>query len=210
MYGRLRCYFAASLVVAMLATCATAATFSDDFESYAVGSDVHGQGGWKGWDNTPAAGALISDTVAFSGTNSVAIAGGSDLVHEFDATGGQWTFSAMQYVTGNATGETYFILLNQYNDGGPNNWSIQTCADLNTGKIYAWDRNDGLEYGEMDVVRDQWVELKYDIDLDANTVDQYYNGTLMHTSAWYGAAPPWRRSTCSPMARRMCITMTSR
>ena len=30
--------------------------WSDNFDSYATGSQLHGQGGWKGWDNNPAAG----------------------------------------------------------------------------------------------------------------------------------------------------------
>ncbi|MBK9233821.1 MAG: hypothetical protein IPO15_24020 [Anaerolineae bacterium] len=31
--------------------------WSDNFDSYATGSQMHGQGGWKGWANDPAAGA---------------------------------------------------------------------------------------------------------------------------------------------------------
>ena len=36
---------------------------------HVAGSDLHGQGGWKGWQNTATAGAPASSTYAFAGTN---------------------------------------------------------------------------------------------------------------------------------------------
>jgi len=48
-------------VLALLSACSLAGAqdFAEDFESYAAGSEMHGQGGWKGWDNTPGAGAPL-------------------------------------------------------------------------------------------------------------------------------------------------------
>ena len=93
--------------------------WSDNFDSYATGSQLHGQGGWKGWDNNPAAGALTSSAQARSAPNSAAIVGASDLVHEYSGyTSGQWVYTAWQYVPTNFTGQSYFILLNTYNDAG--------------------------------------------------------------------------------------------
>jgi len=34
------------------------------------------------------------------------------------------------------------------------------------------------------ILYDQWVELKCIIDLDNNTVDEYYNGELIATRQW--------------------------
>ncbi|UCF15881.1 MAG: hypothetical protein JSW59_00175, partial [Phycisphaerales bacterium] len=34
------------------------------------------------------------------------------------------------------------------------------------------------------IVYDQWVELKYVIDLDNNTVDEYYNGVVIRSGQW--------------------------
>jgi len=152
--------------------------FAEDFESYAAGSDLHGQGGWKGWDNTAGAGAPASDAFAVSGLNSVEVIGSADLVHEFDLAGGMLELSAMQYIPSGTTGTTYFILLNTYNDGGPNDWSGQTSFDLAAGTIAFWHG------GEATILYDQWVELKYIIDLDNNTVDKYYNGELIATDQW--------------------------
>jgi hypothetical protein len=94
-------------------------TWMDNFDSYATGSQLHGQGGWKGWSNNPSAGALTSDAQANSAPNSAAILGASDLVHEYDGyTSGAWVYTAMQFVPNGFVGQSYFILLNSYDDAG--------------------------------------------------------------------------------------------
>ena len=168
------------LAIVGVSSIASASDFMDDFESYAAGSALHGQGGWKGWDNDPAWSASASDAQAYSGTISVDISGDADLVHEFDPAGGSWEVSAMQYVPSGATGTSYFLLLNTYNDGGPYDWSIQMACDLGAG-IMTSDFGAGATAA---ILYDQWVQLKFNIDLDGNTVDEYYNGTLLSTHVW--------------------------
>ncbi len=91
----------------------------DHFDTYVTGSQMHLQGGWKGWDNSPGAGALTSSTQARSPLNSVDVLGGTDLVHEYTGyTTGTWTYTAWQYIPTGMTGNQYFILLNTYADGG--------------------------------------------------------------------------------------------
>jgi hypothetical protein len=166
----------------VLVSCAAASgSFFDNFDAYVAGSQMHGQGGWKGWDNNPAAGALVSTAQAASLPNSVEITGASDLVHEFPGTtSGQWVFSAKQYIPSEATGTTYTILLNDYNDGGPYDWSMQDAFNLDTGVVVA-DNGGGAT---LPIVKGQWVDLRYDIDLDANTVSEYYGGSLLSTHQW--------------------------
>lgn len=170
---------AVALAILGMASLATGQGFQEDFESYAVGSDLHGQGGWKGWDNSAAAGAPVSDAHAYSGTKSVDIVPSADLVHEFAATGGRWEFSAMQYIPSGTTGVTDFILMNTYHDGGPQDWSIQTEFDLATGNITPW--HTGVS---ATIVYDAWVEVKFAINLEKNMVDEYYNGELIFTDQW--------------------------
>jgi hypothetical protein len=158
-----------------------ASAFAEDFESYVVGSDLHGQNGWKGWDNTPSAGAPVSSAFAFSGANAVEVVGSADLVHEFAVAGGAIRFSAMQYIPAGSTGSTYFILLNQYGDGGPYDWSIQLKFDLGAGIATAEAEGGGAT---AQILFDQWVEIAFVIDLDANTCDWYYGGTLVTTHPW--------------------------
>jgi hypothetical protein len=156
-------------------------SYYEDFDSYAAGSALHGQGGWKGWDNDPAWGAPASSVQANSGSISAEIGGDADLVHEFDLAGGNLELSAMQYVPTGGTGTSYFILLNTYSDGGDDkDWSVQLACNLETGIITS-DQGGGAT---ANILYDQWIELKFDIDLDGNTINEYYNGTLLSTHVW--------------------------
>ncbi len=159
------------------------ATFSDNFEGYIVGSQMHGQGGWKGWDNSPAAGAVVSNSFSASPLNSLNVSGGSDLVHTFSgATSGEWTFSIMQYVPTGAVGDSFIILLNQYNDNGPSSWSVQSHADMTANLLRAdYPVNPGAT---LPLIRDRWVEFRADINLATNTVSEYYDGVLLTSHAW--------------------------
>jgi len=159
---------------------ATGGTWSDSFDSYATGAQLHGVGGWKGWDNLLSAGALTSAAAAQSGPNSVDINGASDLVQPFNITGGHVQFKAMQYIPGNMSGTTYFLLLNEYVDGGPYDWSVQMSFN-SVSNLVVSDFGGGAN---APIIRDRWVPLLFDIDMDANTVSEYYNGALLSTHVW--------------------------
>ena len=168
------------LLIAGISSVASADIFSEDFESYADGSALHGQGGWKGWNNTSGAGAPVSSSYAYSGSNSVEAVGSADLVHEFDLTGGMWEFSIMQYIPDGTSGESWFILLNTYSDNGAQDWSVQLDFNLGTGAITS-----NYDGGTLaNIVYDKWIEIKCVIDLDNNTVDEYYNGEFISTHQW--------------------------
>ncbi|MCX6879177.1 MAG: hypothetical protein NTW21_36040 [Verrucomicrobia bacterium] len=157
------------------------AAITEDFDSYVLGSNLHGQGSWKGWDNIPGAGALVADAHASSGTQAVNITRASDLVRVFSGVaGGKWTLSIKQYIPSTSTGDTYFLLLNQYNDLGPYNWSVQIQNNMGTGKVIS-DMGDG---GTLDMVKDAWVEYRIEIDFADNTVKEYYNNQFLNTHAW--------------------------
>src|ERR1022692_5150649 len=73
---------ALTVVVCVAGLPAGAATpFFDDFESYAAGSNLHGQGGWSGWAENPGAGAAVSTSFSFSPTRAAKVTGATDLVH---------------------------------------------------------------------------------------------------------------------------------
>ncbi len=168
------------VAIAGFSSIASASVFFEDFESYTAGSAIHGKGGWKGWNNEPGAGAPVSDAYAFSGTNSVEIVPAADLVHEFDVTGGLWILTAMQYIPSGTSGTTWFILLNTYSDNGSQDWSVQTQFNMSEGTIVS-----SYDTGTLaTIVHDAWVEIKCVIDLDNNTVDEYYDGDLITTHQW--------------------------
>ncbi len=165
-----------------------AAQIFDDFEAYAEGSNLLGQGGWAGWGGNASAGALVSSNFAFSPTRSVNITGASDLVRTFSgATNGQWVFSVMQYIPSTSTGTNYTILLNTYRPPygtADLNWSVQLQNNMTSGQIISY-------YGggaALPMVKDRWVEVQCVINLDANSVSEFYNGQLLSTHPWQGSA----------------------
>lgn len=164
-------------------TGAASAQWSDNFDSYATGSQMHGQGGWKGWQNDPGSGALTSSAQALSAPNSVAIGGSSDLVHEYSGvTSGAWTYYANVFMPTGRTGTTYFILMNRYSDaGGFQNgwWSVELGLAANGGVL---DNLRSETPRTMNV--GAWNEIRVDFDLTANTQSTFINGDLLSTGTW--------------------------
>lgn len=156
--------------------------WSDNFDSYATGVPLQGLGGWKGWDNSPAASALTTNTQAKSVPNSVDIGPAADLVHEYAGyTSGEWVYTAWQYIPTDFAGESYFILLNQYADGGAsNNWSVQVDFDSVDNLV----ENTGISGGTLPLIKDAWVELRVEIDLTDDTCTFYYGGSLLYQGTW--------------------------
>ncbi|HNQ88669.1 MAG TPA: PEP-CTERM sorting domain-containing protein [Verrucomicrobiota bacterium] len=155
-----------------------------DFDSYTLGS-INGQGGWEGWTGNAAVAGTVTAEQAFSGTQSQKVVKGNDSVHPFtQVNSGQWTLSMQQYIPSTASGQIYTILLNSY----PNNlnWSVQTLADASANLIGQFDGSGGSgQHGSsLALVKDQWVELRYEIDFAANSVSAFYNGSLMGTHSW--------------------------
>lgn len=161
------------------------------FDQYAAGSELHGQGGWHGWDGNAGAGALVSDAQAHSTPNSAAIVGASDLVHEFaGATSGTWVLSGHLYVPGDFTSGcvaggcgSYLLLLNTYADGGPYHWSVRLHADSVTNSFI----RDGTPSSSVSLIKDAWVEIEIVIDLDADSYRVFYGGQELGTAGSWSA-----------------------
>jgi subtilisin family serine protease len=155
----------------------------EDFDSYPTGQDLHGVGGWKGWFNDPAATAFTTDVQAHSAPNSVDIATTSDLVHEYAGYDtSTWRYTAWQYVPNDFSGESYFLLLNQYDDSGaPLNWSTQVHFESTQDLVIA----DGAGAGQtLPLIRGQWVEIRVEINLDTDWQQFYYDDQLLFEGSW--------------------------
>ncbi|MCW5757936.1 MAG: hypothetical protein KIT54_11935 [Phycisphaeraceae bacterium] len=156
----------------------------DNFESYALGSPLSGQGGWDLWPG--GFDAIVVDDEAFSGTKSFgAMSPNVDMIYRMrDPSGapiaqsGQWTFTCQVFMpsTGAPGGDFYLILLNTYNDANPlaSNWSMQVRFGL--GDMTVESQFDG---NTLPLVVDRWAEFRAEIDLDLNLFDLYYNGQLL-------------------------------
>lgn len=161
------------------------ANWSDDFDSYSNGDQLHGLGGWAGWDNSSAAGALVSNAHSASSPNSAEIAAGSDLTHQFTgATSGPWAFLGKVYIPTAYTGSSYFIMLNTYNHGGPYNWSVQLHFDGDTNTA----TDDNGTATPVAFARDTWMDFRVDIDLDNDSRTVSLDGNVVSTGSWTGGS----------------------
>ena len=170
------------VLVALLAAPAVAsAQWSDNFDSYANGTVMDNVGGWAGWDNTPSAAGVISNAVSVSSPNSMSIPAAADAVYAFSGVdSGVWTISAQQFIPRDFSGSTYFILLNTYAVGGPNDWSSQLIFNSTTGTV----TDDNRPGSTVQFVRDAWAEIRVEIDLDADTMSAFYNNQLVSSGTW--------------------------
>lgn len=164
--------------------------WEDNFDSYDDGSSMHGQGGWKGWDNNPDAAGYVSDVQAQSSPHSVEIAWfegtAADLIHEFTGvSSGEWTFTAYQYIPSDFSGITSFLLLNTYTDGGPYHWSNALAFNSDTGEVEAWQ-----QAGTLPIEFDEWVEIRVEIDFAADWQEIYYDGDLLVEKSWTQGIEP--------------------
>ncbi len=119
----------AALALALCLGSTAQADWADDFDSYVLGSGLHGQGGWEGWDGNPAGDAYVTDMYSLSGPHSVDITPTSDIVQAFAETSGEWVMTGWCYVPTGSYGQQYFILLNTYVVPGTFGWSLQILLD---------------------------------------------------------------------------------
>jgi hypothetical protein len=153
----------------------------DDFEAYAAGSQVVGQGGWEEWG--AGAGALVSNAFARSGANSIDVNTTTDLVHRFEGyTDGKVALTAWQYIPTGYSGQTYWVMLDQYAAGGPYDWVMQWYFDSATGVIRGWFGS-STEIATIPYVLDQWVEIKVVAHFDEDWCEILYNGTQLDDPA---------------------------
>jgi hypothetical protein len=157
--------------------------WADDFDSYTDGQFLDGDptdGGWYGWDDDPAFGAFVTSAQALSSPHSVDIVGDTDLVHEYSGyTTGQWTYIAWQYIPEDFVGESAFILLNTYSHGGDKSWSTQLRFNADQGMVIS-----DFDNSELPLILGQWVEIRVEIDLDADIQDIFYDGSLLVSKSW--------------------------
>lgn len=183
------------LAMGLALSCAAVglANWTDGFEPPYVVGPIAGQGGWQGWGGDAAYTGYVTDSIARTGTQSQEVYGNSDSVHQyFGYTSGQWVYRAYQYIPSILVGKQYFILLNKYNDpSGPFNWSVQMTFDPATGNLSADCGSSNPVV--MPFVRDEWVLIEAQIDLDTDWVQVFYNGTLLDDPALAGLGYQWTK-----------------
>jgi len=169
--------------------------WSDNFDSYASGSQLHGQGGWYAWDNNSATTAYVTDDQSRSSPNSVEIKWNSgvseDIVHTFsNVNSGKWRIVAWQYVPSGMQGGTDFILMNTYVEGsGHTNlyeWSLQLEFRASTGLVTDLDNTAKT----LPLITDEWVQIRVEIDFDADWQVIYYDNDELNAKSWTAGTSP--------------------
>jgi hypothetical protein len=163
--------------------------WSDDFDSYAAGTTLHGQGGWEAWDLNPQWSPYVMDNQSRSGPNSVELdyhthTRYSDIVRIFyGVNSGQWTVTAWSFLPEEFEGCSAFVLHNKYEHNGnhqfPRDCSVPLIAESSTNKI-----KDNLGGGELPIIKNEWIEIRIEIDFDSDTYDIYYNNTYLGSGSW--------------------------
>jgi hypothetical protein len=177
---------------ALAITAAAPAIWSENFDSYDVGTKMDGVGGWFGWNDVGSAAGTIVDDFSRSAPNSIGVSNslGEDAVHPFTPiTEGPLILTAYQYIPAGLDGLTYFIMNNVYVPNGDQEWAIEMHMDPATGMVNE-NIHDADGVYATPIVYDEWVEIRVEIDLDADFVDAYYNGESIWSGAWTSASYP--------------------
>ncbi len=160
---------------------ALAQDWSENFESYSNGQVLYNVNGWSGWDNIEGVCGSATTAQAHGGTKSILIEPNDDAIRTFDNgyVSGTGTMRAWMYLSqAQHTADTYYIVQNEYAHGGPYQWCIELQFDVTTGTVLDDFRN---ESGVVNIVYGQWVELRFEINMGADTVTCYYNNQEVST-----------------------------
>jgi hypothetical protein len=153
--------------------------WSENFDSYAAGSLLGGQGGWFPWADNPDANANVTNVQSHSPANSVEIKGVCDMVHRWDNVNyGNCTFRVWAYVPSDFDGSIYIILLSLY-DGDSSKWDLQIHFNSATFMLEDADSVNATPY-----VIDGWGEVRVEIDFINDWQKVYYNDVLWLSKSW--------------------------
>lgn len=166
------------IMMVLLVASIAIADWDDNFDAYTAGSGIAGQGNWITWDNNPAYDAYVSTTQARSAANSLEIEPTSDVVQEFNIMSGTPVITGWNYIPSGSTGDQFFILLTVYM-GADSDWALQIKFNMTDSQVIVTEGT-----AIVPIVYDQWVEVKVEIDLAADTQSIYYNGSLLETIPW--------------------------
>ena len=174
----------------LLSAAAATAQWSETFDSYATGSELLGQGGW---DGCLSYGGPASSAQAHSAPNSAMVPGAdaTDLYSVLSGyTSGHWVLRGWVYVPSSSTGEAWFTLNSTYTRTGCGITAVPA-----QGLGFYGDTGMVMYEGEgektVPMVRNRWVEMVFDFDLDADHCTVHYDGIVMYDGSWTRGYPGW-------------------
>ena len=181
-----------SVAIALAMTCVAAATASaqwtENFDSYANGSALHGQGGWTGWNGNPSTTSYVFAGIARSAPNADAQVSNADMVRQIaGVNSGAWVFTAWCYIPAGIGGRDYVTLYNTYYPSDLSSRSTDLVLDMFDNVV-----KDNLNptSPQVPLVRDQWAQIRVEFDFELDWQRVFYNGTLLHEESWSGGSAP--------------------
>ena len=159
----------------------------ENFENYVEGEYLANQsdGIWNTWSNNPGSpeDAYVSDSLSFSGSNSLLLEGGgsTDIILPLgDYQNGIWNLSFKMYVPQGFG--AYFNLLHQYDINQDNNWAEE---------FYFSQSGLGYTPGgiQFNFAHDKWFDVIFNIDTQNDNVtclidNSSFNWTWSNGSNW--------------------------
>lgn len=156
----------------------------ENFDSYASGSNLPGQGGWTGWLGDSRYVGPISSLYSLSPNNSLFVNNSStDVVLPFTSVNsGQWTLSFWQYIE-NSSAHSGIGLLNEYPPVGiPGSYNVVIEIDLWGNTVGDYFRGNVAQ-----AIEQRWVENRFEMDFDANSFSWFYDGNHVQSGTWHTA-----------------------
>jgi hypothetical protein len=166
---------------------------ADNFEFYIPGMEPCGINGWQAWSGSTDVCGLVTTELAASGMRSLKLVGavggstgaGDDVVQAFNLTSGRHVLRLNTYIPVGTTGRGWVVLLSEY--PAPFNWALNLMLDADAGVIR--DEQDAMLSRPLELGR--WVEVMVVVDLDADTVDAFYDGVqFIAGKSWTLGVPP--------------------
>ena len=152
--------------------------WSENFDSYVVGSDIDGQGGWQNIQIFRPTPLQVSNAFSRSGGNSLELTpqtqqGDLRIVgRPFpQVTGGKWEVSFWWYVPV-ATEHAFFQIDNEL-----------YARELSCNHEYL-TLIDGATSVPATLITGQWVPVRYLVDLDNDSYQVWYNGNSLYTGVF--------------------------
>ena len=164
--------------------CMTATSLHyDDFENFAPGQGISLQSNvWNTWTGSPQEDGPVSTNYAFSGTNSVRIAGQqTDLVLPVPQyTYGSYDVNFKMFVT-NQGG--YFNMMHQWSPSSTNyQWAMDAFFDID-GTV-SWVTGGVAGGGNYTAPLFTWFDVQLIVDITNDLGSFYIDGNLLQTWQW--------------------------
>lgn len=174
----------AGAMLALLGIKAQTTIFSDNFDSYPVGSFIAVESDdWNTWTGQPGSieDGPISDDFAFSGSNSLYIENyGIDVIKEIGPyTSGVYDIKFKMYMPSGNGG--YFNVMHEWDLQGNWEWACDVYFS-STGSI-TWT-TEGVDGGGSTFTPATWFDVQVSVDMDNDIGELYINGNMVESWQW--------------------------